>query len=429
MTRIRSRSLARAAHQEADFISQLPDEALSFIISKLPIDEAIRTSVLSKRWRRLWRFTPHLEIDGKRMIMPLAQRENPLEAQDPYSQLSRALNRGLTRYGLRISVILIRHSGDLPSCRFIHFPYSIAREEVVCWVKLAKFKKVKNLSLECEFFDMGTIENVLDIYEAVERRSKPDFPPGIFSGLFSLQLIHYTLSSPEPFVGCENLKTLILKNIYIDDETLEGILENCQGLENFSLLESYGFGKLQIHNPNLKVLQLSVLELDEIVVFAERLEVLLFDSLAYPGSLKIYSPSLRVIHSYSNSMLGQMFALSAGKQVLKASELLGNYRHFWDSRSNFFLSLSKFSIDMDLNDVQDCRLISTFMKLCTRLETLEITLPVHNDMANRGIYWDLRVACNCVHDQLKFVYLRGFKGNNQEFEFLKHIITKGRKLG
>ncbi|KAI9083518.1 hypothetical protein K1719_034460 [Acacia pycnantha] len=161
----------------------------------------------------------------------------------------------------------------------------------------------------------------------------------------------------------------------MDDKTLEGILENCKGLENFSLLESYGFGKLKIHNPNLKILQLNALELDEMVVFAERLEVLLLDTLTFPESLNIYSPSLRVIHSYNNSMLGSMFASDAGKQILKASELLGNYRNFWDSRSNFFLRLSKLSIDMDLNYIQECGLIYAFMGLCNRLETLEVTLP------------------------------------------------------
>lgn len=55
-------------------------------------------------------------------------------------------------------------------------------------------------------------------------------------------------------------------------------------------------------------------------------------------------------------------------------------------------------------------------------------IQVRNYMNNRGVYWDFQGASDCVRDQLKFVYLRGFKGNSQEFEFLKHIITNGRKL-
>ncbi|XP_054817099.1 F-box protein At1g80960-like [Prosopis cineraria] len=420
----RSRARAKAASQKVDFISQLPVEVLAFIISKLPIDEAVRTSVLSKKWKGIWRLTPHLDIDGKRMIMPLAQRENPEEAYDRDSPLSMALNRNLMRYGLKISVLLIRHSGDLRSSKFTHFPYSLVCEEVVSWVKLVKLKNTKNLSLECELFDIGTFENSLN--QAGERKSKPNFPQGIFSGFDSLQFIYYTLNSSEPFEGCENLKTLILKNVYIEDEILNGILENTNGLENFSLIESFGFRKLQIHNPNLKVLQLNAVQLDEIVVFAEKLGLLLLDTVTRPGSLKIYSPNLRVIHSYDKSIIGSI--LAAGRHVLKASEFLGNYRHFWYSRSDVFKHLSKLSIDLDLNDTQACRLVSTFMRLCTCLETLEITLPIRNEFINRGFYWDLRVACNCIRDHLKFVYLRGYKGNKQEFEFLKHIITKGRKL-
>ncbi|KAJ1423444.1 Leucine-rich repeat domain superfamily [Sesbania bispinosa] len=54
-----------------DFISRLPDEVLSSIISLLPIDEGVRTSILSKRWTSVWKKTPHLDFDAKRMIYPL----------------------------------------------------------------------------------------------------------------------------------------------------------------------------------------------------------------------------------------------------------------------------------------------------------------------------------------------------------------------
>ncbi|KAJ1423442.1 Leucine-rich repeat domain superfamily [Sesbania bispinosa] len=46
----------------SDFISRLPDEVLSSIISLLPIDEGERTSILSKRWTSVWKKTPHLDF-------------------------------------------------------------------------------------------------------------------------------------------------------------------------------------------------------------------------------------------------------------------------------------------------------------------------------------------------------------------------------
>ncbi|KAG7588988.1 F-box domain [Arabidopsis suecica] len=46
-----------------DNISSLPDEILYVIFSFIPTKFAIRTSVLSKRWRHVWSETPFLSID------------------------------------------------------------------------------------------------------------------------------------------------------------------------------------------------------------------------------------------------------------------------------------------------------------------------------------------------------------------------------
>ncbi|KAJ1395417.1 Leucine-rich repeat domain superfamily [Sesbania bispinosa] len=46
--------------ESGDLISKLPDEILTNILSKLHIDEAVRCSVLSKRWEGLWKQTSHI---------------------------------------------------------------------------------------------------------------------------------------------------------------------------------------------------------------------------------------------------------------------------------------------------------------------------------------------------------------------------------
>ncbi|XP_054817101.1 F-box protein At1g80960-like [Prosopis cineraria] len=416
-----------------DYISQLPDDILCLIICLLSVDEAVRTSVLSKRWSGLWRFNSHLEFDGRRMIMPLTQRQNPEEAHDPYSPLSLNLNKGITRYGDTISSILDRHSGDLKSCRFIHFPYSIFCEEVVTWLSCVMGKNAKNVSLECEYFDIGTTQNCLRQLPLAERVSKPNFPTGIFSGLRSLQLVHYALRSLEPFKGCEkNLKTLILRNVSIDDETLEGLLKLLKGLESICLFECIGFRKFQMYNPILKVLQLHSMILDKVVVFAARLEVLHFDSIISPkAGMRIFSRSLRVIRCYDQSIYGSMISSNEGRPLLRSGRLLGHYQLFWGTKSNILLTLTKLSIDLDLHDILESTLVICFLQVCRRLETLEVTLPAVPDdegLIDRCAFWQSQEACDCVKNQLKFVYLRVFKGNTQEFELLRHIAGNGKKL-
>ncbi|CAL4988434.1 unnamed protein product [Urochloa decumbens] len=49
-----------------DHLSELPDDALHHIVSFLPSDDAVRTSVLARRWRHLWKSTRTLRISRRR---------------------------------------------------------------------------------------------------------------------------------------------------------------------------------------------------------------------------------------------------------------------------------------------------------------------------------------------------------------------------
>ncbi|WJX66849.1 hypothetical protein P8452_51359 [Trifolium repens] len=58
--------------ENQDFISALPNEVLTFILSKLHVDETVRCNILSKRWLGLWKKAPHIEFNAKHMIRPLS---------------------------------------------------------------------------------------------------------------------------------------------------------------------------------------------------------------------------------------------------------------------------------------------------------------------------------------------------------------------
>ena len=55
---------ARAGGGSArDRLSALPDELLHRVLSFLPAQEVVRTTVLSKRWTDLWRSVPRIDLD------------------------------------------------------------------------------------------------------------------------------------------------------------------------------------------------------------------------------------------------------------------------------------------------------------------------------------------------------------------------------
>jgi hypothetical protein len=57
--------------ENQDFISALPNEVLTFILSKLHVDEAMRCNILSKRQLGLWKKASHIEFNAKHMIRPV----------------------------------------------------------------------------------------------------------------------------------------------------------------------------------------------------------------------------------------------------------------------------------------------------------------------------------------------------------------------
>ncbi|CAM0877063.1 unnamed protein product [Alopecurus aequalis] len=49
----------------ADPFGALPDEMVNHVLSYLPSREAVKSSLLSRRWRHLWRSTPAIRVTGK----------------------------------------------------------------------------------------------------------------------------------------------------------------------------------------------------------------------------------------------------------------------------------------------------------------------------------------------------------------------------
>ncbi|AES89500.1 F-box protein [Medicago truncatula] len=88
----------RRSYKFKDLVSELPDDILHRLISYLSIDEALRTSILSKRWIHLWKNAMHLDFDFTHMIKPLSQI---------------ATISGIEKYGKIVNTVLNQHIGNL----------------------------------------------------------------------------------------------------------------------------------------------------------------------------------------------------------------------------------------------------------------------------------------------------------------------------
>lgn len=81
-----------------DRISQLPDSIIQHILSFLPTIFAVRTSVLSKRWRLLWASVPAIDLDQFSCV----EEEKLYETVNNYL-FFRDKTATLTRFKLRIA--------------------------------------------------------------------------------------------------------------------------------------------------------------------------------------------------------------------------------------------------------------------------------------------------------------------------------------
>lgn len=62
--------------KDVDNISKLPNDVLLLILSRLSTEEAIRTSVVSKRWEHVWKQLSHLVFDIPRIINSTELRDS-----------------------------------------------------------------------------------------------------------------------------------------------------------------------------------------------------------------------------------------------------------------------------------------------------------------------------------------------------------------
>ncbi|KAJ3705166.1 hypothetical protein LUZ61_008871 [Rhynchospora tenuis] len=190
----------------SDFLSSMPSEIITKILVELPINEAVRTSILSSKWKCLWVLIPHLVFRG-------AITESTIDK------------------------VLLAHQG--PILKFeLDCPH--AQEAIDRWLLILSQNDLKDLSL-C--FGSPTHCKV---------------PLSLFSchKLEHLELNGCSIYAPQCFQGLKLLQTLNLCSCDLVGITIEKFVLGCPLLEILVLINFADCGCLAIRAPNLKRLDL-----------------------------------------------------------------------------------------------------------------------------------------------------------------------------
>ncbi|EOA25612.1 hypothetical protein CARUB_v10018960mg [Capsella rubella] len=193
-----SESLGNRGFASEDRISELPEALLLQLLSSLPTKIVIATSVLSKRWRSLWKLVPKLEFIYN-------------ESEGNIQKFSENVGRSLLSHkALFLESFHLKVVGG--QCDDVY---------IGMWAGIAFARHVREFVLDLERF-----------------YGKPvSFPSSLFcfDKVETLKLKSYILLDVPSPVSMKSLRTLHLESVvYKDDKSVRNLFSSCPNLEDLA---------------------------------------------------------------------------------------------------------------------------------------------------------------------------------------------------
>lgn len=224
-----------ARSSSPDYINGLSDDTLRCILSFLSTREATRTSILSKRWKNLWRFTGTIDFDVDE-IMGIT----------PHLKIEPFASQHIEEFVKLVDQFFESYLGfDIRTCRLHLCSKKDHYQHIDRWVSLATKMHVQNLDLN---FDGAT--------------SRYNFSCDLLCGDGQSRLkflsLNYCLLNPSANIdGFSSLTTLTLENVTLPNNFHEFI--SCSPfLEKLSIQDCGGLRDLKIASPQSHLKYLKV---------------------------------------------------------------------------------------------------------------------------------------------------------------------------
>ncbi|XBH98832.1 hypothetical protein VPH35_128283 [Triticum aestivum] len=210
------RSVSTKKQQSDDPFQSLPQDVLCLILSKLPLNEIVRTSTLSSKWRHTWTSCPNLIFDGATMCAN--------------STTSSKEQRARVFIG-SVNAVLKQCGATAVEEFQIKFPFDkLLVDHLNSWVKFAVSSRAKNLAIELEPEDLRCHK-----HRHVFRFPFELFDKQSMSRLEAIRLSLVSLKAQPNFSGFPSLKALHLSSVDVSSNDLQLVLSSCSNLERLSI--------------------------------------------------------------------------------------------------------------------------------------------------------------------------------------------------
>lgn len=381
----------------ADIVSGLPRNIVNNILERMPVRDAARTSILSRKWRYIWSSHPHVVLHKDFFEHNFIRNKPP-----PFSA---------DEFVYAIEKILLLHSGPILKFFFYipNFLYDWGRH-VDQWLLFLSRNGIKELKLD------NWSPNPYKL------------PSYVFfcPELTYLKLRSCIFKPPDSFGGFGKLVTLHFDSIAFTDDIFRTPLPTAPLLESLKFLRCSGIEHFRIHAPRLQTLN---------AISSSNVK-----SLCSQGS-----PNLAIL----SIVLGKMANSPAQVQTINLSDYLGDWPRISTlCFDGFFLKLAgpgvvSRGLSVTLNHLRDLVLYEIrfedsdqmscafrLLKSCPNLHTLcVVAAEVGRDVLEPDTsYWDAPGLMNQTLNQLQYVNVYVASGLMAEFLFTKFILASSPLL-
>ncbi|KAK9156126.1 hypothetical protein Sjap_003606 [Stephania japonica] len=363
-----SKNFINGGEEDQDRLSNLSNDILHDIFSRLNPKYSVQASILGRRWRHLWRSLPNLNFKS----------DNP-----PQKSFLGFLNQ-----------VLIQSrdtSVDIQSFHLCYKDEAIPRDVFSTWVFAAVVRNVERLAIELPL-EKGPVQLPWCLFNS---KSLVNFDLG-----FGHEYPQFVLPS---LIDFPKLKSLRLRNVaFVEDVAITRLVSSCPSLEKLVMVVGgVSFGELLIVAPKLEKLRLTLTRYSKAVEgFAIKLRTPNLKNFCWDGYRAEVPQQMpdRIgvatigMHLEFHKKIGVPF------KAIKMSE----YR-----RKKFVRLATKLA--EAARDAQS-------LLLCGRIVEEQFSL------ANTEECWELQMSKECLLRHLKFVTVEGVVGCVNEFKLLEFLL-------
>ncbi|XWS69553.1 hypothetical protein CRYUN_Cryun04dG0188700 [Craigia yunnanensis] len=375
-----------------DLISDLPQSIIESILTRLPIRDAVRTSILSSKWRYKWATLTQLVFDEKCVILSNDQ----CEVED-------SLVKFITR-------VLFLHQGPIHKFQLTTTHWQCC-PDIDQWLLFLSRNDIKEL--------------VLELGEGEWFRA----PSCLFNckKLTRLELFRCEFDIPPSFKGFLCLKSLNLHQVLLSPEAIESLISSCPLLESLAL-SYFDSLALTIRAPNLKYL---CLEGEFKDIYLENTPLLVAMSVSMYMTDDI-AEHFEQSSSYNfNRFLGG---------VPRLERLIGHiyftkYLSIGDDLGRLPITYNHLKVvelyQVSFEDMKEILIVLRLITNSPNLKELQIS-GSSNTLAAIDApdldFWEEECPSDCTFKQLKVVKMTDMSGVPHEMEFIKFLLANSPAL-